>query len=568
MDYIDIYNRWLSSPNVSESDKEILRKMSQEEIKDAFFQDLQFGTAGLRGVLGPGTNKMNVYNVAKATIGFGLYLKQQIDEAEVKGVCISHDNRHMSREFTLLSADILKKMGFKVYFFDSLRPTPELSYAVRYVKASGGIMITASHNPGQYNGFKVYDEKGCQLVPSKVSVLIKILSTLPAEIDVEVPLAEHEGEIVTFDHKIDDDYCHEVELTQLRPNLNKKGFKVVYSPQHGTSYVNAMRVFKDCGYDIIPVKEQCTPDPDFSATRSPNPEVDAAWELSMEYIKKENADFAVMTDPDGDRCGLAYRTSKGGYDRFTGNQSGALLLDYILTARKEFGTLPENGVVYDTIVSSSLAREVAHASGLATESFLTGFKFIGDRIGYYEDLGHGPTFVFGYEESYGCLIAPFVRDKDGIQAILLYTEMACYYWNKGIPLDVAYEKLMEKHGYHLTSAEEIYFEGADGAATMKTLMGELHANPPKELNGIKVVEVQDYLSLKATRDDGTSKDIVNLPPSDVIKLVFEDKSTFAIRPSGTEPKVKFYIEAVSKEKIDLHEKNQKFYRCLLDYLDI
>ena len=428
------YERWLNSPVVSAEDKETLKKMNEAQIDDAFFQNIAFGTAGMRGILGPGTNRMNIFTIKKACVGFGLYLLKVFKENV--SCAISHDNRYMSREFTLECADILNKMGIKTYIFDSLRPTPELSYAVRVKKCSGGIMITASHNPKEDNGFKVYDEEGCQLVPSKIQLLLDIIASLPDELSVKVPEAKNKGENVILEKAVDDTYCALCESVQINPDLDKKNFKIVYTPNHGTSYVNAMRVFHDCGYDVHPVLSQCSPDPAFSGTLSPNPENPDAYIEPIKLAKKIDADLICMTDPDGDRVGLACKNKKGEYVLLTGNESAAILLDYIISERIKKGTLPKDPVVYNTVVSSSLGREICDSYGVKCESFLTGFKYIGDRIHYYEVHG-GPTFIFGYEESYGCLIKPFVRDKDGIQAILLYCEMALFYKLQGITLGEA-----------------------------------------------------------------------------------------------------------------------------------
>ncbi len=550
------YERWVNSPKVSKEDKETIRKMSQKDKDDAFFQDIEFGTAGMRGVIGPGTNRMNEFTVKKATIAFGMFLLEKFPDAKTKGVAISHDNRFFSRQFTLESARLLNELGIKAYIFDSLRPTPELSYAVRYVKAAGGIMITASHNPKQYNGYKVYDENGCQLVPDKIKRLVEIIASLPDELTVEPTLAPTQGTTSQFDEKIDDDYVKEVEGVQINPDLPKKGFKIVYTPQHGTSYENAMRVFKDCGYGVIPVTKQCTHDPNFGGTLSPNPETAESFIEPIKLAEQVKANIIVMTDPDGDRCGVGYLSSKGKYERFTGNQSAALLMDYIFNARKEKGTLSKDGVMYDTIVTSDLGRKIAHSYGIKNESFLTGFKYIGDRIDHYEKLGKGPHFEFGYEESYGCLIQPFVRDKDGIQAILLYCEMALYYFLKKIPLDVAYRNLELKYGFHETITDSVYFEGSEGSAIMKKIMDELHANPPMEVAGLKVKEVQDYEKGTIVSSDGTTRP-TGLEQAEVVKLIFDDTSWIAIRPSGTEPKCKFYVEAVAKDDAGLKERAQK-----------
>ena len=556
------YERWINSSLVSEEDKETLRKMNEEEKSDAFYRDVEFGTGGMRGVLGPGTNRLNYFTILKATVGFGMYLLNKHKDAKRRGVVISHDNRYHSRDFTLESSMILNKMGIPCYIFDDLRPTPELSYAVRYTKAVGGIMITAPHNPKQYNGYKVYNEYGCQLVPSEIKPYLDILASLPNELDTKIPEDEVAAETKVLGQEVDDSYVAKVEGIQIHPELDKKDFKVVYSPQHGASYESAMRVFQDLGYDIHPVASQCVHDPAFGATLSPNPEMAESFIESLKLAKEIGADLCVMTDPDGDRCGLAYLSSKGTYERFTGNQSAALLMDYIFGERKKMGILSPNGVMYDTIVTSDLGRKIAKSFGIASESFLTGFKYIGDRIDYYEALGKGPHFEFGYEESYGCLVAPFVRDKDGVQAILLYTEMALFYHLKGIPLDVAYENLEKKYGYHETMTDSVYFEGPTGAKEMMDIMSNLHREAPKEVYGNKVAVVEDYkkrLRLDVSSGVATA---LTLEEAEVVRLIFEDTSWIAIRPSGTEPKCKFYIEVYQKDGVGIKERA----RAMLDDL--
>lgn len=560
MDIQSNYERWLNSPRVSAEDKAILRSLTQEQINDAFFKNAEFGTGGLRGILGPGTNRLNAHTIGRISVGFALYLKDRFgEEGLARGICISHDNRFFSREFTLKTADIFNRMGFRVHIFDSLRPTPELSFAVRDHHCIGGVMITASHNPKNYNGYKVYDEKGCQLVPNLVEKLLGFIDSLPDELSFEVPEAEKKGELVILGAPTDNRYYELVKKVQVHPELPKAGFKIVYSPQHGASYEGAMAVFSSLGYEIIPVKEQCVHDPNFGATLSPNPEIEKAWGLPLEYARRYDADLVVMTDPDGDRCGLAYKGKDGDYHRVTGNESAAMLIDYLLSEKKKMGVLPQNPVMYDTIVSSMLGRKVAESYGVKVESFLTGFKFIGDRIGYYEDLGEGPTFVFGYEESYGCLAADFVRDKDGIQAILLYSEMALFHHLRGKDLGEVYKELQQRFGFHKALMKDIYFEGMEGSATMKKLMDGLHASPLKKIGGIKVDHVGDYLCDKVFYADGREEDIVGLPPSDVVKFFLADGSTFCVRPSGTEPKVKFYIEVVGPMEKGLTEKAEKLF---------
>jgi len=542
----DNYLRWLNSAKVSEQDKEILRKMDQKEIDDAFFKDVEFGTAGMRGVLGPGTNRMNNFTVKKATVAFAKYLLELFPKAKEEGVVISHDNRHMSREFTLLSAETLNDFGIKTYIFDALRPTPELSFAVRYLKACAGIMITASHNPKQYNGYKVYDETGCQLVPDKIKRLLELIDELPNELEVEYEAAKVRGENILLDNKVDDEYVRLVESIAINRDLDKSNFKIVFTPNHGTSYVNSMRIFKDLGYKIYPVMSQVDPDPDFSGTLSPNPEDPRAYIEPIKLAKEIDADLIVMTDPDGDRVGLGYKAKDGSYQTLTGNQSAALLMDYIFSQKKEKGTLSDNGVMYYTIVTSSLGGDVARHYGVKVEEFLTGFKFIGNRIDYYEKAGNGPKFEFGYEESYGCLIAPFARDKDGCQAILMYCEMALFYFLKGMRLDEAWDDLSKRFGYHQDITYSMEFFGSEGQAKMDNLMNTLHNDPFISINGLKVVKVDDIEKGERITKEGKEK--LNLPKSNVVKLYLEDGSIVTVRPSGTEPKVKFYVGTVLKEK--------------------
>lgn len=560
------YEKWLTSECVSESDKETLRAMSSADIDDAFFQNIKFGTAGMRGVLGPGTNRINSFTIRKACVGFGLYLLKHYPFPQ--SCVISHDNRYFSREFTLESAEILNKMGINTFIFDSLRPTPELSYAVRAKKASGGIMITASHNPKSDNGFKVYDEFGCQLVPEKIKDLLDIIAGLGDELTLVVPEADKKGENFILPKSIDDNYVDLCKSVQVNPDLDKKDFKIVYTPNHGTSYVNAMRVFHECGYEVYPVLSQCNPDPAFSGTLSPNPEDPRSYIEPIKLAKKVDADIICMTDPDGDRVGLACKDGKGDYILITGNEGAAILLDYIIKERKRKDEMPSDPVVYNTVVSSALGREICDHYGVKCESFLTGFKFIGDRIHHYEVNG-GPQFIFGYEESYGCLIKPFVRDKDGIQAILLYCEAALWYKKHGLTLYEAYEKLGETYGQHKAKLYNIYFKGSSGQEEMNAIMKGLESNPFKELCGYKVKVIENYFNLtRYNLDTKESSTIENLPHGDLIKFIFEDRSSICVRPSGTEPKCKFYIEVVDETLEKADERCDKFYKELLAILKI
>ena len=568
MTILEKYNRYLNEPSLSDDFREQLLCMNSEDINDAFYRELEFGTAGMRGILGPGSNRLNIYIIRKATVGFSLYLLSKFgSRAKTNGVVISHDNRLYSREFAIEAARTLSSYGIKSYLFDALRPTPELSYAVRKSKAVGGIMITASHNPKEYNGYKVYDKNGCQLLPNDIAPLVETISRLGFELDVKRGKDPNPGQILILDESYDENYRRNVRLIQLNKNLSKKGFKIVFSPQHGTSYDNAMKLFRHLKYEVIPVKEQCLPDPYFSNTKSPNPENPEAYELALIYAKENSADLILVTDPDGDRIGMAFLDSKGEYQLYSGNQTGALLINYILSQKQEKGTLSKNGVIFNTIVTSSLGGKIAKSYGVSTESLLTGFKYIGARIHYYSKTKE-KTFEFGYEESYGYLVSSFVRDKDSLQALVIISEMVNYYRLKGLRLDQVMEDISKKYGYHSDKLYSIYFKGQSGADTMKNIMNDLHSNPLKEINNIKVKVVEDYLYLIRTEEDSETF-IENLPSTDAIKFYLEDGSTIAIRPSGTEPKCKFYYEAVSFESSEIAQSKPKLlHKAMMDILKI
>lgn len=565
MDIKTKYERWLNDETISLEDKEILKSYNEEQIKDAFYRDLEFGTAGIRGILGPGSNRMNNKIVARATAGFALYLLETYKDASSQGVCISHDNRLYSREFALETARVLNSFGIKAYLFDELRPTPMLSYAVRYVSACGGVMITASHNPKEYNGYKVYDENGCQLVPSKIKRLVDIIDGLGFELDVKY--GNKTAETVILGEDIDISYREEVKSISLNKDLNKDDIKIVFSPQHGTSYKNGIKLFEELGYkNVIEVKEQCSFDPLFSNTKSPNPENPEAYELALKYAKDNNADLILTTDPDADRVGIAFLNSKGEYELYTGNQTGALIIEYVLSQRKEKGLLSNNGVMFNTIVTSSLGEKIAKSYGLSVESLLTGFKFIGDRIHHYE-ISNEKTFEFGYEESYGYLVKPFVRDKDSLQALVIISEMTNYYLSKNKRLDEVMDEIQKKYGYHKDELYSIYFEGQSGGEKMKQIMFDKRNNPFKEIGGLKVIAVEDYLSLKRTDSNGEST-INGLPNADVLKYYLEDGSTVAIRPSGTEPKCKFYYGAVGSNEDEVKNKPSYLHKSILKLLNL
>ena len=557
------YQRWLNSSLVDENMKNEIQKMSKEERADAFFKNAEFGTAGMRGILGPGTNRLNIFTVRKSTIAFGKYLLEKFeDNARTRGVVISHDNRFMSREFTLDTAKTLNDMGINTYIFESLRPTPELSFAVRELKAVGGIMITASHNPKEYNGYKVYDENGCQLVPYRIERLLEILDSLPDELACKIEFADVKGKNVILNKDLDDKYVEKVLSIRLNPNLDKKDFKVVFSPQHGTSFIPAMKIFEKAGYrdNIFPVEKQCTPDPNFSHTLSPNPEDKNAYVESLKIAQEINADLIITTDPDADRLGMAFKNKDGKYELLTGNQSGALLINYILGQRKEKNLLSSNGVMYNTIVTSTLGSKIANSYGVKTISLLTGFKFIGDAVEIAMQ-NNGPHYEFGYEESYGCLISPFARDKDAQQASLMAVEMTLFYKLQGKTLDIVLDELEQKFNYYNDVQFSIFFKGADGPSKMENLMNALRGDI-KEIAGHKITRVEDYENSIAKNEDGT-KEKITLPKSNVLKFYLGEDITISVRPSGTEPKCKFYYGVNAKNKEVVKELPNKLHSDLL-----
>ncbi|MBE6596805.1 MAG: phospho-sugar mutase [Ruminococcaceae bacterium] len=540
-EYSEIYREWLESPFCDDETKEELRSISnnENEIKERFAKEIEFGTAGLRGVLGAGTNRINKYIVKKATQGFADYIKQNGSEAIGAGIVIAHDNRRKSVEFALETAGVLAANGIKAYLFESLRPTPELSFAVRELKAFGGVMITASHNPPEYNGYKLYDCRGCQLIPKINQKVIDCISRIDDPLSIRSVTEKEAGElIVRVGKEIDEKYYNAVMSVSINRGLPKQDLKIVYSPQHGTGNIPVREVLSRLSYNVIPVEEQCAPDTEFSGTKNPNPETAEAYELAIEYAKRYDADLVITTDPDCDRLGVAVKRGND-FIRMTGNQSAAVLLEYILSQKKEKGALPENGVMFNTIVTSDLGDRICDSYGIEVEKTLTGFKFIGDKVYRHEQTDKKP-FVFGYEESYGCLIGDFVRDKDAVQASLMLCESAAYYATLGKTLLDVLDELYEKHGYFLDALDNFVFKGLDGADKISALVNGFRNHPPKEVSGIKVSRLEDYTS-QAMIDAG-------FEPSNVLRFIFEDGSWVAVRPSGTEPKCKFYYCIVAENK--------------------
>lgn len=552
--------KWLESPKVPAYLKDELKAASPDLQSDMFFKDVEFGTGGMRGLLGPGSNRMNIFTVRKVTVGFAKYLLQTYKDAKTRGVVISSDNRHHSRDFVLESSKVLNDFGIKTYIFDSLRPTPTLSFATRYCKAVGGIMITASHNPKEYNGYKVYDDTGCQLVPEKIQPLLDIIATLGDELDLSYDVASTRGKEIVLDKDVDDAFMEKVHSVAINKD-DKKVIKIVFTPQHGTSSVLGRRLFKELGYEFYPVLEQCDPDPDFSNTLSPNPEKKEAYAKAIELAKKVNADLILTTDPDADRCGLGFLNTKGEYELFTGNQTGALLIDYVLSNRAKRGLLKPNSVICDTIVTSTLGEKIAKHYGVDTLSFLTGFKYIGAAIDKAERTNEF-TFEFGYEESYGYIFDTFCRDKDSLESLLMIAEMTNHYALQGIKLDQALDNLYKEYGYHINKLYDIYFQGAKGLQDMANIMNKLRTDDLKEIAGVKVIKSEDY-QLQTRKGNGKVEKLVGFPVSNVLKYYLEDGSWLAVRPSGTEPKCKFYYEAVDKVKENAVSKPDAFHSYIL-----
>ena len=540
MNYMDAYNHWLNSEGTDAQTKDELLSIANDkkEIEKRFYCELEFGTAGLRGILGAGTNRINKYIVRKTTQGYAEYIKKCGPEACKRGIVIAHDNRRCSVEFCRETAGVLAANGIKAYVFDALRPTPELSYAVRYLGAFGGVVITASHNPPEYNGYKLYDERGCQLIPEVNDKVVAEIAKIDDPLTVKALTPEEAGDLfVTLGDDVDESYYRDVMSISVRPDV-KKDIKIVYSPQHGTGNVPVRTVLSRLGYDVIAVEEQCFPNTEFCNTPNPNPETDAAYELSIKYAKEHDADIVITTDPDCDRLGVAVKRD-GEYVRMTGNQSAAVLLDYILSQKAEQGTLPTNGVMFNTVVTSDLGDRVCAKYGVSVEKTLTGFKFIGDKI-YKHETDGDKVFVFGYEESYGCLIGDFVRDKDAVQASLMLCEAAAYYHEQGKSLLDVLDDLFAEHGYFLDALDNFAFSGIDGSAKISALVDGLRNTPPTTVGDVKVATLEDYKS-EAMKAQG-------FPSSNVLRFVLEDGSWVAVRPSGTEPKCKFYYSVVAPDK--------------------
>ncbi len=539
------YERWLNSENIDEATKKELLSMSEEEIHDAFYKDMEFGTAGLRGIIGAGTNRINIYTVRKATQGYAEYLMDHEFRAVRRGVVIAYDNRRMSYEFALATAGVFAANGIKSYVFKSLRPTPELSFAVRHLDCFAGVVITASHNPPEYNGYKIYDSHGCQLTPEYSDKVTICVNRVEDELSVPCLTPEEAGALIQFiGEEVDEAYYKAVKEIQVNPDVDKSDLKIVYSPQHGTGNIPVRRVLSDLGYNVIPVYEQCEPNTEFINTKSPNPENPVAYELAIAKAKETGADIIITTDPDCDRLGVAV-LENGEYILMTGNQGGAVLLQYILSQLKQKGKLPSNGLIFNTVVTSDLGDRVAEKYGVGVEKTLTGFKFIGDKIHMHKH-SDGKPFLFGYEESYGYLIAPFVRDKDAVQSSLMLCEAAAYYKAQGKSLYDVLCEIYAEFGFYKDYLTSLTIPGEDGAERIKNILATLRSNPKKEVCSIKVAAIHDFTTAEMI--------VQGFPRSNVLKYILEDGSWIAIRPSGTEPKCKFYYSVVAKDAAAAEEK--------------
>lgn len=548
--------KWLTFEDLNKELKDQLLVMQEKEktVEDAFYKNLEFGTGGMRGELGPGTNRLNIYMVRKATEGLACYIKENGEGAKKRGVVVAYDSRHKSPEFALEVAKVLGQHGIKTYIFNELRPTPELSFAVRYLHAFAGIVITASHNPPEYNGYKVYGEDGGQLPPAAADTIISYVNAVENELMIPV-LEEKEllqNNLLTYiGEEVDAAYIEQLNTIQLNREIVErvgKDLKIVFTPLHGTANKPVRDGLKAFGFtNVTIVKEQELPDANFSTITSPNPEEHAAFELAIQYGKAIDADILMGTDPDADRLGVAVKNEKGEYVVLTGNQMGALLLHYLLEQKKQQGILPENGVVIKTIVTSEIGRTIASSYGLPTIDTLTGFKFIGEKINEFEQTGEY-SFQFGYEESYGYLIGDFVRDKDAVQSAVFAAEVAAYYKAQGKSLYEGLLEIFETYGFYKESLQSLTLKGKDGAEQIASILTAFRTNPPKEIAGVRVEIVEDYQSSEKINMLNRSVELIQLPKSNVLKYYLEDGSWFTIRPSGTEPKAKFYF-GVKKDSL-------------------
>ncbi|MHC5268099.1 phospho-sugar mutase [Enterococcus sp. LJL98] len=561
MSWRKVYEQWLNDERLETNLKKQLGDLSENEtaLEDAFYAPLEFGTAGMRGILGPGINRMNIYTIRQATEGLARFMDTQDAATKKRGVAIAYDSRHFSPEFALEAAKTLAQHEIPSFVFESLRPTPELSFAVRHLKTFTGIMITASHNPADYNGYKVYGEDGGQMPPADADALTAFVREIENSLDIPVMSeeeAKEKGLIQMIGEAVDQAYLEEIKTVTINQALiDEMGeeLKLVYTPLHGTGKMLGERALTQAGFKKFLIEPtQGEPDPNFSTVKSPNPEEPSAFEYAIALGKKEGADLLIATDPDADRLGAAVRLPNGEYQVLTGNQIGAILIHYLLEAHKEAGTLPANAAVLKSIVSSELPTAIANHYGVEMINVLTGFKFIAEKIQQYEE-DHSHTFMFGFEESYGYLVKPFVRDKDAIQALVLFAEVAAYYKKQGKTVYDALEKIFETFGHFAEKTISVTMSGQEGSAQIAALMKKFRQQAPQSFADVAVTQTEDFKELTKLTADGRIEKLTT-PPSDVLKYVLADESWIAVRPSGTEPKMKFYIGVKAKTQAAANQK--------------
>ena len=574
MDYKEVYEQWLSNPYFDDATKEELKNIAEDdnEIKERFYMDLEFGTAGLRGIIGAGTNRMNIYVVRRATQGLANYIAK-VDKKS-QGVAIAYDSRHMSPEFAEEAALCLAANGIKAYIFESLRPTPELSFAVRHLGCVAGINVTASHNPPEYNGYKVYWEDGAQITPPHDSGImgeVKSISDWNTVKTIDKAEAEKAGLFQVIGKEVDDAYMAELKKQVLHMDAIKaegKNLKVVYTPLHGTGNIPARRILKELGFEnVYVVKEQELPDGDFPTVSYPNPEAAEAFELGLKLAKEVDADLVLATDPDADRLGVRVKDKNGEYHDLTGNMSGCLLANYEISQKKAInGSLPEDGALIKTIVTTNLADAIAKGYGVKLIEVLTGFKFIGQQILGFEQSGKG-SYLFGFEESYGCLIGTYARDKDAIVATMALCEAAAYYKTQGKTLWDAMIEMYEQFGYYKDAIQSVTMKGIEGLQKIQEIMNSLRQNPPAEFAGHKVTAVRDYKADTITDVATGAVKPTGLPNSNVLYYELTDDAWVCVRPSGTEPKVKFYYGVKGTSLEDADKKSETMGKAVLDMVD-
>ncbi|HHK5583763.1 TPA: phospho-sugar mutase [Streptococcus mutans] len=570
MVYQENYQKWLAYAKLPDYLHQELLAMDEKTKEDAFYTNLEFGTAGMRGYIGAGTNRINIYVVRQATEGLAQLIETKGDDVKKRGVAIAYDSRHFSQEFAFESAQVLAKHGIKAYVFESLRPTPELSFTVRHLGTFAGIMVTASHNPAPFNGYKVYGEDGGQMPPFDADALTDFIRAINDPFSIELADLEESkasGLIEVIGEAVDTEYLKEVKDVNINQKLIDeygKDMKIVYTPLHGTGEMLARRALAQAGFDSVQVVEaQAVPDPDFSTVKSPNPENQEAFRLAEELGRQVDADVLVATDPDADRLGVEIRQADGSYKNLSGNQIGAIIAKYILEAHKTAGSLPANAALCKSIVSTELVSKIAESYGATMFNVLTGFKFIAEKIQEFEEK-HNHTYMFGFEESFGYLIKPFVRDKDAIQAVLIVAEIAAYYRSRGLTLADGIDEIYKEYGYFAEKTISVTLSGVDGATEIKKIMDKFRGDAPKQFNATDVVKLEDFQAQTATTADDIEK--LTTPPSNVLKYILSDASWIAVRPSGTEPKIKFYIATVGNNSEDAQVKIANIEKEINDFV--